>query len=159
MQVGTEEARKRAAAFEKDDRRAADEVKAKAGGQMVLGDPSGDEWSSSDSEASTSSSAVTERKMETQAQLQQHQGWGLSDAFLLGIRSMGRAVLLSGKVVEAVSSEAQAAMGRYVQVPSFCCTRYECSMANVFFGQHLSPHKCCMMSRLQISTRQRRSKG
>ena len=43
-------------------------------------------------------------------------GWGLSNVFLAGIKSMGRAVKLTGKVVERVNEEAQDAMGRYTRV-------------------------------------------
>jgi hypothetical protein len=100
---------------------------------MVLGDPSGDEWSGDERVASTSGQENAPTPVAEKEKQQQTQGWGLSDVFLLGIRSMGRAVLLSGKVVEAVSSEAQAAMGRYVQVRP-CSSRVWLSLQTMSLG-------------------------
>ena len=99
LQVGTIEAQDRARSRLEDERR-------RAGGAAMLGEPSGaGDTSGSEAEDAASTSGQDARG-----------GWGLSGAFLLGIRSMGRAVQISGKVVEAVSSEAHSALGRYVKV-------------------------------------------
>jgi FF domain len=64
------------------------------------------------------SDAELERFVKAKEPPQQRQAgrWGLSTVFLAGIKSMGRAVKLTGQMVERVNDEAQDAMGRYTRV-------------------------------------------
>lgn len=67
-------------------------------------------------EPPASSSEASESEAEAPAATEEQAGWSLANMFLGGIKSMGRAVQITGKLVEQVNDEAQTVMGRYVSV-------------------------------------------
>ena len=107
--------------------RAADNAAAAAGrDDAAVPSVSADALGESQRDAGGAAEEDTVRDLEPagaqqQQQQQQGKGWTLSNVFLTGIKSMGRAVKLTGKVATRVNEEATEALGRHVRVRCPAC--------------------------------------